>query len=665
MTGRPLITLRRLLLRTIAFLLAISLLFELAVGYILKEEALNKLAIDEARNISELIFENLYTKMQEGWSKEDIEKILRRLNTIRPGMEIRLYRSPLVEERYGVIPADRKVVQSDPLVREAMTGQEVIRVHPRETFRYLYPVKVEKRCLQCHDNAKVGDVNGVLDIRFPAHQIVVSLDRMVLYFIAALSLFLLAFFLIFYQVFNRRLVRPLVDFTRKIASLDVDSQKVEPVAILSKTNCKELRTLEETFNTLIRKIRFYYDRLIGSFLIDPLTGLGNINRLKEDLEEGHGKAVSMLLINIDRFKELNDYYGFEMGDRVLKDVAEHLKKIVPGGTALYRVGGSEFTLVRDDAFEVNEIVEILAELHNLTFESSRLEELRITMTAGVVQMQAERLIEKASIALSAAKQRNKPFEFYRNAKELEMDYKRHIRWMKEVDDAIDEDRVLVYYQPIRSLKDPAEKRYEALVRIVDRHGAIHLPGEFLDVVQHSRLYAKMTHIVLKKCFETFRDSDCSFSINLSINDIKDPMCRNYVYDSLHKFPNPRRVTFEILESEEVSDFELLNEFIRTVHSLDAKIAIDDFGSGYSNFHYLLKMKADYFKIDASLIRHVHRDPDSRILVESIIQFARRLGIETVAEYVESEEIAKMCEAMGVDYLQGYYIGEPGPVAEGC
>ncbi|WP_456451750.1 EAL domain-containing protein [Hydrogenimonas sp.] len=663
MTGRPLVPLRRLVLRTIAVLLFVSLLFELAVGYLLKEEALNKLAIEEARNISELIFENLYTKMQEGWSKEDIRKILARLNQIRPGMQIRLYRSPVVEAKYGVIEADRAVVDKDPLVREAMKGHEVIRVNPEETFRYLYPLKVEKRCLQCHDNARVGDINGVLDIKFPAHQIVVSLDRMILYFIVALTLFLLLFFIFFYSVFNRRLVRPLVEFTRKIAAIDIDSDKTEPVEILQNTNCQELRTLEETFNTLIRKIRFYYRKLIGSFLIDPLTGLNNINRLKEDLESH--KSASMLLINIDRFKELNDYYGFEMGDTVLKDVAEHLKRIIPPETTLYRVGGSEFAMVRHGDYEVSEIVELLAELHNLSFESARLGDLKITMTAGVVQQQSARLIEKASIALSAAKQRNKPFEFYRNAKELEVDYKRHIRWMKEVDEAIDEDRVIVYYQPIRSLKEPGQKRYEALVRVVDRQGVVHLPGEFMDVVHHSRLYAKMTHIVIQKSFDTFRQSDCRFSVNLSINDIKDPMCRNFVYESLHHFPNPERVTFEILESEEVSDFELMGEFIRMVHSLGAKIAIDDFGSGYSNFHYLLKIKADYFKIDATLIRHVHEDPDSRILVESIIEFARRMGIETVAEYVESEEIAKMCEALGVDYLQGYYIGEPGSVAEGC
>ncbi|WP_457597717.1 EAL domain-containing protein [Hydrogenimonas sp.] len=659
----PLISLRQLVLRTLVLLIFLSLLFEAAVGYLLKERALNNLAIQEARHISELIFENLYTKMQEGWSKNDIEKILARLNHVRDGMRIRLYRSKLVEEKYGVIAKDRRAVEKDPLIREAMAGQEVIRVNPGSTFRYLYPIRVEKRCLQCHDNAEVGDINGVLDIEFPAKQIVVSLDRMVFYFIAALTLFLLLFFLFFYGVFNRRLVRPLVAFSREIEKIDVDSDRIEPVKVLEKSNCQEMRTLEESFNALIGKIRYYYDRLIDSFLVDPLTGLGNLNRLKQEI--GSGGPVSMALVNIDRFKELNDYYGFEMGDMVLKDVASHLKRVVPPDTRLYRIGGSEFALVRGAEFEVAEIVELLAELHNLSFEKRRLEELRITMTAGVVQMQSDRLIEKASIALSAAKQRNKPFEFYRNARELEIDYKRHIRWMQEVEEAIAQERVVLHYQPIEKVGEPHRKRYEALVRIVDRDGGIHLPGEFLDVVLHSRLYAKITRIVVEKAFETFRHGECHFSLNLSINDIKDPMCRNYVYESLHRYERPERVTFEILESEEVSDFETLDEFVRMVHSLGAKIAIDDFGSGYSNFHYLLKMKADYFKIDASLIRHIHEDPDSRILVESIVQFARRIGIETVAEYVENEEIARMCVELGIDYLQGYHIGRPSPMPLGC
>lgn len=661
MSEKRLVSIRRIVLNIIVLFLVGSLTVEVVMGYYLKKEALTSLALEDARHTSELVFENLYTKMQEGWSKKDIEKILARLNRLRDGMEVKLYRSPLVEALYGPIPGEKEKIAKDPLIKEAMEGREIIRLMADNRVRYLYPVKVQKRCLQCHRNAKAGDVNGVIDISLPARQIVVSLDKMILYFIVALGIFLLGFFLFFYWMFDKRLVRPLVQLSRQISERRQWPEAKRQIRVESE--CKELKTLENAFNTLMRKIRYYYDKLLENMVVDQLTGLYNINRLKNDLEKM--QSASMLLLNIDRFKELNDYYGFEMGDRVLSGIAAHLRESLDGEVTLYRVGGSEFALVRQTPFEITEVLEILADLHALTYESPTFEELRISLTAGVVIGQNDRLIEKASIALNAAKQRNKPFEFYRNAKELEIDYKRHIRWMKEVDDAIEEDRVIIHYQPIRKVSDATQKRYEALVRIVGRDGRVHMPGEFLDVVQHSRLYAKLTSIVLQKTFRNFKESACCFSVNLSINDIKDPLCRNHVYTLLREFPRPGHVTFEILESEEVGDFELMNDFIRTVHALGAKVAIDDFGSGYSNFHYLLKMKADYFKIDASLIRHLHEDADSRMLVESIIQFAGKLGVETVAEYVENEEIAKMCVKLGVDYLQGYYIGEPGPVAEGC
>jgi EAL domain-containing protein (putative c-di-GMP-specific phosphodiesterase class I) len=150
-----------------------------------------------------------------------------------------------------------------------------------------------------------------------------------------------------------------------------------------------------------------------------------------------------------------------------------------------------------------------------------------------------------------------------------------------------------------------------------------------------------------------------------MNDIKDPMCRKSIYEALSTYPNPERVVFEILETEELCDFETVNEFISRVRYFGAKIAIDDFGSGYSNFHYLLKMKVNFYKIDASLIRYITEDSDSKLLVESIVHFAKKLGVETIAEYVENEAIANECKRLGIDYLQGYYFGKPGAINEVC
>jgi len=661
MSKEKLVTIRRRMINTIAIFLVISVALVMLVGVYLKRQALTELAVEDARHSSQLIFENLYTKMQEGWSKEDIKKILERLNTIRPGMNISTYRSPIVEELYGRIPEDYKRVESDPLIQEALKGKEIIRIKRDNSIRYLYPIRVEKRCIQCHQNAKEGDINGVIDVKMPAQQIILSLDQMIIYFVAALALLLLLFFAFFYWVFDKRLVVPLTKLSSEISKIKDESDLERKIEVES--DCKELKMLERSFNTLMSRIKFYYEKLLASLFIDPLTKLGNIFSLKRDLEKR--KPASMLLLNIDRFKELNDYYGFELGDKVLKEIAENLKKIIPPGTKLYRIGGSEFAIVGYDRCDPKKIEQIMGEIHRLSFSSKELEGLRITVTGGVVENQTERLIEKASVALNAAKKRKKLFEYYRNSTGLEADYKRHIRWMKEIEDAIEDKRVVPYFQPIVKVGEKKIKRYEVLVRLIDKNGNTHVPDEFLEVAQNSRLYASLTRIIIEEAFSYFKDCKCSFSINLSMNDIKDALCRDHIYRALRDYPSPERVTFEILESEEISDFGLINEFIGNVHRFGAKIAIDDFGSGYSNFHYLLKMKVDYYKIDASLIRYLVTDEDSKMLVESIVKFAKKLGIETIAEYVENEEIADMCAELGIDYLQGYYIGKPQPVIEEC
>jgi len=203
-----------------------------------------------------------------------------------------------------------------------MSGKEIIKVEENNIIRYLYPIRVKKQCLSCHTNAKVGDINGVIDISLPAREIVVSLNKMIFYFTISIAIFLLLFFIFFYWIFEQRLVGPLIDLSKKISNTREKMNLDEKIHVSS--NCKELKTLEESFNALIDKIKFYYEKLLVSFSIDSLTGLYNISRLKKGLEDT--PPASMLLINVDRFKELNDYYGFEVGDRILKAIAKLLKK---------------------------------------------------------------------------------------------------------------------------------------------------------------------------------------------------------------------------------------------------------------------------------------------------------------------------------------------------
>ena len=202
------------------------------------------------------------------------------------------------------------------------------------------------------------------------------------------------------------------------------------------------------------------------------------------------------------------------------------------------------------------------------------------------------------------------------------------------------------------------RKFETLVRIKGKDGTIYSPGQFMGAAQHSRLYLKLTRTIILKAMNYMRDKPYEFSLNLSMADIADMPTRNYILELLKSFPEPNRVIFEILETEEIDEFELISKFIKDAKEIGAKIAIDDFGSGYSNYNYLIRLNIDYIKIDSSLIRNINNDKKSKIVVESIVWTAHQLGLKIIAEYVDSKDIMEEVKKIGIDFIQGYYIGEP-------
>ena len=154
------------------------------------------------------------------------------------------------------------------------------------------------------------------------------------------------------------------------------------------------------------------------------------------------------------------------------------------------------------------------------------------------------------------------------------------------------------------------------------------------------------------------DKEFEFSINLSVHDIKNMETKEFIRKKIEEFPHPKKIVFEILETEKVEDYQDLKEFIITIKEYGCKFAIDDFGSGYSNFSHILELNVDYLKIDASLVKYITTDENSRVITKTIIDFASTLGLKTIAEFVEDKNAFEMLKKMGIDYIQGYYIGKP-------
>lgn len=231
-------------------------------------------------------------------------------------------------------------------------------------------------------------------------------------------------------------------------------------------------------------------------------------------------------------------------------------------------------------------------------------------------------------------------------------------WTKKLKSAFINDNIEVYFQPLVNNKTLKVDKYECLVRLIDEDGKVVAPYFFLDISKKSNQYTKLTKIVLEKSFQKFENLPFEFSVNISYEDIENPDFLDFIKDLLNKYNVTNRVVFEILEDESIKNYNLLISFVDEVKALGCKVAIDDFGSGYSNFEHLLKMNIDYLKIDASLIKNIATNENSYKITKTIIEFAKNLNLKTIAEFVENEEIFNIVRNLGADYSQGYFFSAP-------
>ena len=644
---------KQLIIRITFSLLIGSVVIGIFFSLYLKNTALNTLAKESAEKTSKLIFEVMKTKMLEGWKKEDLNKIIKRLNSLKEGLDIKSYRSKKVEELFGRDPIADKMMRKDPILREVMkSGKEKLIIDNNGSIYFYYPMIVTKECMKCHTNSKIGDVNGVLSIYFPENEISIPLYQMVLYFILFLILFLILIFMVLYLVLNKKIVLPLVDFTSQIKNIKNSKNLNQKVIV--KSHIKEIIELGTEFNNLLKQIKFYYDKIITQFYTDQLTSLPNLLALKRDIKKN--KNSTIVIFDIDQFQKINNYYGYDTGDFILVEFAKILKKYGKNDEKFYRISGDEFAWLKKDMVNLFDLLEILEEIDDYPFVYNG-SEIRLGITCGVATSE-NRIIENAVTALHKAKSSSKPFEIYNEEMNSDNQIKETIYWTKELKAAIKEDRILVVFQPILDIKSTKTNKFETLIRLKDKDGKIHSPAKFMQAAKLSRQYLRLTRIVIKKAFEYFKDKPYEFSVNVSMEDIVDMATRNYIKQLLQNFPEPSRVVFEILETEEIDDFETIDSFSKEIHSFGAKLAIDDFGSGYSNYDYVIKLNVDYLKIDSSLIKYIDSDEQVAIVVESIIQVAKKLNLKTIAEFVHSKEVMQKIEQMGIDFAQGYYINKP-------
>jgi len=404
--------------------------------------------------------------------------------------------------------------------------------------------------------------------------------------------------------------------------------------------------------------------------VDLLTGLFNRNQLLEDL-----KVVLrpiLFYINIDDFSGLNDFYGERIGDDVLKQMANILSDMKKDRKfKLYKLESDQFVLLFEEGYvsfdnlsylfeNILEIIE--SKIVNHSNGNNNRIDISVSSGAATYNMSSDyqKLILFSGIARKEALSKHKKFLLFKENMRKPEEYAHNIEWINRIKKAIEDDRIICYYQPIYSNNDDIHtSKYESLVRLIDTDGEAISPFFFLDIARRAKLYPKITQIVIDKAFETFKNMPkTEFSVNLSIEDILSEKTVNYIYNKLESYPNPERIIFEITESQEITDYSIINKFIKYVKQYNVKIAIDDFGSGYANFEHILNIDADYIKIDGSLIKNIDTSEHSRVITEAIINFSKKLNRKTIVEFVHNEKVFNIVKELGADYSQGFYLGVP-------
>ena len=393
---------------------------------------------------------------------------------------------------------------------------------------------------------------------------------------------------------------------------------------------------------------------------DQLTALPNRQKIILDISENNPCAC--VIFNIDEFKEINDFFGTENGDKILKDIASWFSK---SNYETYRIDGDEFAILFYDDDCIKSIETKVKDILNL-FEKEIFyieeEKIQIAFSAGIAKVKYN-LLTKADIAVHYAKEQKIKISTYKEDGNIEQKYKQNIAMATAIREALNDKRIICHYQPILDQRTGKIYKYETLVRMLTKEGEIIPPIEFLEISKKTKLYPYITREVIRQSCNTFKDRKENFSINLSIDDIKDTNIVNEIIKTIIETKTASRITFEILESEEIENYQEVRNFTKRIKEIGSKIAVDDFGTGYSNFEHILKLNIDYIKIDGSLIKNINKDKNSYELVKSIVEFCKALNIKTVAEFIHSKEVFDITYEIGVDEFQGFYLGEPSLIIE--
>jgi len=401
-----------------------------------------------------------------------------------------------------------------------------------------------------------------------------------------------------------------------------------------------------------------------------VTGIMNpIKQLKNAIKD-FDKPI-LIYMKLDKFDIIEEFYDTSTIEKIQNKATKHLQKRfseIYEFDMLYILEDGEYAILLeyDKYFTTKELfIKSLKDLQDSIKEDmicSDYVKYDIAVTMSVVY-EKNKMLESAKLGLKKLLKEKKDFLIANDlADYIQMKAMKNLKTVSMIQTALDNDNIVSYFQPIIDNKTLVISKYESLVRLIDENGNVKSPFFFLDISKKSNHYAQITQRVLQHSFSVLKLYGVNVSINLSALDIEQKTTRETIFKLLNEYAEySGNIIFELLEDESVKEFEVIKQFITDVKKYGVKIAIDDFGAGYSNYERLLDYQPDILKIDGCLIRDIQTSSYSLSVVKSIVTFAKEQNIETVAEFIENEEIFKIVKNLGVDYSQGYYFNKPEPI----
>ncbi len=399
-----------------------------------------------------------------------------------------------------------------------------------------------------------------------------------------------------------------------------------------------------------------YSEMKSKLYADERQELGNVTKLSYDMQMHHLDKLCML--SISNASDLIAYAGFRSYESMFEQTRHPIAQFIHAYPIRYYLTEQGELLIATDASIDGEL--FIRMMHDLDEFLSTAEYRRmLPLFEFCLVINEVNLLRNAKAVQSLLRtDQTRHFMVYKPGMGMEESSANTMRILGIINDAIAHQRVIPHYQGIHDNRANRINMYESLMRITDADGTMYYPNTFLPVARKYGLYGSLSKRMINQVMQTFETEQYDVTINLSMQDLLDQKMVELIYENMDRTRVPQRFIFEIVESEDVNDYRILDDFSDRIHGYGGKIALDDFGSGYSNLVHVIGIDFDFLKIDGEIIRKICFNQDCQDLLELVSMWCMHHKKKVIAEYVENEEIQEKLQSYGVQYSQGYLFSKP-------